>query len=276
MPDLIQAIILGVVQGVTEFIPISSDGHLVIVPWLLHLDQPSLLFDTVAHWGTLLAILLVFWRDLWAIAVATLTSLARRSLADPNARLGWYIVVGSIPVALAGLLLKDFIEGMYASPLIAGGFLLVNAAVLAGGELLAQQRIPTDTITTMTWRQAITIGLAQIIALAPGLSRSGSTIAAGLGTGLRRADAARFSFLLGTPAFLGAGLLQMGDTLASDPATVAAQAPMLVVGFIVAAIVGFVAIQALLAYVRHHSLYLFAGYCVVVGLLVIGLALFGY
>jgi undecaprenyl-diphosphatase len=274
--DIIQAIVLGVVQGITEFMPISSDGHLVVVPWLLGWEDQSLLFDTVLHWGTLVSIILVFGRDLWAIFLATLGSLTRRSLADPNARLGWFIVVGSIPAVVFGLLLRDFFEELSTSPLAAGIFLLVTAALLAGSELIAQRRQPTGEIENMGWGQVILIGFAQVAALAPGLSRSGSTIATGLGTGVRREAAARFSFLLGTPAFLGAALLLLVDALNEDPAAVQAQLPMMLVGAVVSAIVGYVAIRGLLAYLRRRSLYLFAIYCLIVGLLVIGLYLSGW
>ncbi len=275
MFEIIQAIVLGFVQGATEFVPVSSSGHLVIVPWLLGWATPSLLFDTVLHWGTLLSIVLVFWRDLWTIFVATLLSMVRRSLADPMARLGWFIVVGSIPAVFAGFLLKDPIEALFSDPLAAAGFLLVTAVLLAGSEQLARRRIPTDTLTTMRWPQAIVIGLAQAIALAPGISRSGSTMAAGLGMGLRREDAARFSFLLGTPAFLGAGLLQLNDALAAGSSAVVAQAPALVTGFLVSALVGFVAIRGLLAYLRRHSLNVFAVYCVIASLVVFARYLLG-
>jgi undecaprenyl-diphosphatase len=274
--EIIQAIVLGIVQGLTEFIPVSSSGHLVIVPWLLGWEHQSLLFDTVLHWGTLLSIIAVFWRDLWAIFVATLSSLVRRSLADANARLGWFIVAGSVPAAVTGLIFKDFFEGLFNSPLAVGCCLLVTASLLAGSEQLARRVQPTDDLTTMGWRQAILIGLAQAVALAPGISRSGSTMAAGLATGLRRAEAARFSFLLGTPAFFGAALLQLLDTLETDPSEVTLQMPELVVGAVVSAVVGYLAIRGLLAYLRQRSLYLFAGYCVVMGLLVITLALVGW
>lgn len=274
MFELIQAIVLGLVQGATEFIPVSSSGHLVIVPWLLGWEKPSLLFDTVLHWGTLLAIVLVFWRDFLNILVASLRSIGQRSLADPNARLGWYIVVGSIPAALTGLLLKDQIEGLFASPAAAGGFLFVTAALLIGSEQLARQRHRRKTTDTLTWTDTIVIGLAQAIALAPGISRSGSTIAAGLARGVRREDAARFSFLLGTPAFLGAGLLELGDALATDPAVVAAQLPMLLVGFFFSALSGFVAIRFLLAYLRNRTLYIFAIYCILMGIVVLALSFF--
>lgn len=273
--NIVQAIILAIVQGLSEFIPISSSGHLVIVPWFLGWDKPSLLFDTVLHWGTLLSIFLVFGADIWRIALATLGSLASRSLADVNARLGWFIVVGTIPALVTGLLFKDFFEALFSSPTAAGGFLLVTAALLTTSELIVRSRPPQGTLTTLTWRQAILIGLAQAIALAPGISRSGSTMAAGLALGLRREDAARFSFLLGTPAFFGAGLLQLLDAISVDAADVMAQAPILLVGLVVSAVVGYAAIRGLLAYLRRRSLYVFAGYCLIMGLLVLVLSFAG-
>jgi undecaprenyl-diphosphatase len=290
--EIIQAIVLGAVQGLTEFIPVSSSGHLVIVPWLLGWSHQSLLFDTVLHWGTLLSIVAVFWRDLWAIFVATLNSLVRRTLADANARLGWFIVVGSIPAAITGILFEDFFEALFSSPITVGFCLLFTAAILAGSEQLAHRSLHTqsvgselgpevgpevgDELTTMNWGQAIIIGLAQAVALAPGISRSGSTMAAGLAGGLRRAEAARYSFLLGTPAFFGAALLQLLDALEVNPSEVTSQLPELVVGAVVSAIVGYLAIRGLLAYLRRRSLNLFAGYCLVVGLLVIVLWFSGW
>ncbi|MCC6169447.1 MAG: undecaprenyl-diphosphatase UppP [Caldilineaceae bacterium] len=274
MSEIIQAIVLGIVQGATEFIPVSSSGHLVIVPWLLGWPAPSLLFDTMLHWGTLLSIVLVFWRELWAIFVATLRSLVRRSLADPNARLGWFIVIGSIPAALIGLLFLDFFESLFHSPLAAGYFLFVTAGVLSLSELIARRRAIGEDLTRLSLGQATSIGLAQAVALAPGISRSGSTMAVGLAGGLRRDEAARFSFLLGTPAFFGAGLLQLIDALSTDAAEVASQAPLLIIGFVVSALAGYLAIRGLLAYLRRHSLYVFAVYCVALGSVVVGLHLF--
>lgn len=273
MIEYFQAIVLGIVQGATEFVPVSSSGHLVIVPWLLGWPAPPLLFDTVLHWGTLLSIVLVFWRELWAILIAMLQSLARRSLQNPHARLGWFIVVGSIPAMVVGLLFKDFFESLFHSAQIAGLFLFMTAGFLLLSEWIARNRQATDDLDHMGWGQAILVGLAQAIALAPGISRSGSTMAAGLATGLRRDEAARFSFLLGSPAFFGAGLLQLIDALATDAGEVASQAPLLVIGFGVSALAGYLAIRGLLAYLRSHSLYIFAVYCVAMGLVVIGLSL---
>ncbi|MEZ4861561.1 MAG: undecaprenyl-diphosphatase UppP [Caldilineaceae bacterium] len=269
MLDFVKAIVLGIVQGATEFIPVSSSGHLVIVPWLLGWNSSSLLFDTILHWGTLLSIVLVFWRDFWAIIVATLRSLWSRSLADLYARLGWYIIVGSIPAALLGIYFKDFFEALFGSPLAAGSFLFVTAFLLISSELLLQRLTVRRPLEKLSWGDIIVIGMAQAIALAPGISRSGSTIAAGLARGIRREDAARYSFLLGTPVFLGAGLLQLLDVASTPGNDVVSQVPVLLVGFVVSAISGFIAIRFLLAYLRTRTLYPFAIYCILVGLLVV-------
>lgn len=275
MSEIIQAIVLGIVQGLTEFIPVSSSGHLVLVPWFFGWEHQSLLFDTMLHWGTLIAIFAVFWRDFWAIIVATLTSIVRRSFADPNARLGWFIIVGSIPAAVTGLLFKDFFESLFGSPLAVGFFLLFTASILAGSEVMMTRNRRKTNLTNMNWVQAIAIGMAQAVALAPGISRSGSTMAAGLATGLRRDEAARYSFMLGTPAFLGAGLLQLIDSLGTDPAEVSAQLPVLLIGLVVSAVVGYFTIRGLLAYLRTRSLYIFSIYCIIMGALVITLHIVG-
>lgn len=274
--EIIQAIVLGIIQGITEFLPISSDGHLVIIPWLLGWQDQPLLFDAVLHWGTLVSILLVFWRDLWTIFLATLGSITSRSLADPNARIGWFIVVGTIPAVVFGLMLKDFFEELSTNPLIAGIFLLVTAALLAGSEFIAHYRKPNGELSRMGWRQVVLIGLAQVTAMAPGLSRSGSTIATALATGVQREAAARFSFLLGTPVFVGAALFLLIDALRQDATAVQAQLPMMAVGAVVSAIVGYIAIRTMLAYLRRRSLNLFASYCLILGVAVIALYLSGW
>ena len=257
-----KAIVLGIVQGATEFIPVSSSGHLVIVPWLLGWESSSLLFDTVLHWGTLVSIAVIFWRDFWQMIVATLRSIATRSMADVYARLGWFIIVGSIPAAVTGLLFKDFFEGLFSSPTAAALFLLVTAMLLISAELLMRYADEFKGLEKMGWMDAIIIGLFQAIALAPGISRSGSTIAAGLARGIRRQDAARYSFLLGTPAFFGAGLLQLLDAIGETPEMLGAQVPTMAIGFLASAISGFIAIRFLLAYLRTRPLYPFAVYCI--------------
>ena len=271
MQELFRAVILGIVQGATEFLPVSSSGHLVVVPWVLGWPASSLLFDTVLHWGTLLSILLVFWRDFVDVIAASVRSIFQRSLKDPNARLGWFLVIGSIPAALVGLLFKDFVEALFQSPRATGFFLLATAGLLTLSEMLARRIQSQTPLDKLRLPQVALIGSAQALALAPGLSRSGITIAAGLVGGLRRDVAARFSFLLGTPAFLGAGLLQLADAIAVDRAEVVSQIPVLVAGFVASVVVGFIAIRFMLAYLRRHTLYIFAVYCLVAGLAVIAL-----
>lgn len=273
MTEIVKAIVLGIVQGATEFIPVSSSGHLVIVPWLLGWAPSSLLFDTMLHWGTLLSIAVIFWRDFLQMITQTLRSIVTRSLDNMYARLGWFIIVGSIPAAVTGLLFKDFFETLFASPTAAALFLLVTALLLVSSELMMRYAEKLRSLETMGWLDAILIGLFQAVALAPGISRSGTTIAAGLARGIRREDAARYSFLLGTPAFFGAGLLQLLETMDEPTELLAAQAPLLVVGFIASAISGFIAIRFLLAYLRTRPLYPFAVYCVIVSVAVLGLSM---
>ncbi len=271
--DLIQAIILGFIQGATEFIPVSSSGHLVIVRWLFGWEKPSLLFDTMLHWGTLLAIFIVFWRDLLAMIRAWFLSIARRSLTDPDARTAWFIIVGTLPAVAAALLFEDPLEAMFLNPRGVGFFLLVTAALLFFSEQWTQRRGQEGRpLEKMTWLDAILIGAAQALALLPGVSRSGSTIAAGLAMGIRRDQAARFSFLLGTPAFFGAGLLQVVKVMNADANLLVGNLAPIVVGFLASAVTGVVVIRFLLSYLRSHSLYVFAAYCVVLGLFTIGLS----
>lgn len=283
MFDLFKAFVLGLVQGASEFLPVSSSGHLVIVPWLFGWPSSSLLFDTVVHLGTLLSILAVFGRDFAAIVRATLRSLSKvlktggliSSLSDVNARLGWFIILGSVPAAVTGLLFKDALERLYHTPPAAAFFLAVTALLLAGSEWMSRNVAARAPLSAMSLRQSFLIGLAQAAALAPGISRSGTTIAAAMAQGLRREAATRYSFLLGAPAFLGAGLLQVGDTLATQPSAVLAELPALLVGFITSAICGYAAIRFLLAYVRRNSLYLFSGYCLLVSIVVLSLSALG-
>ena len=258
----LEAILLGFVQGATEFLPISSSGHLLLIPSLLQIPEPSLDLIAIAHLGTLAAILIYFWRDLWRIFVSFVDGLRqRRPMASTEARLGWFILVGSIPAAAAGLTLENLFESIFGQPVIAATLLLVTAALLVMGErLLSGQK----GLAEMGWRDAIVIGLMQMLALLPGISRSGSTITAGLACGLDRATAARYSFLLGTPAIGGAGLLAVIDLLQTPDLT--SQAPLLLLTFITAALVGYACIHLLLRWLRQRTLYGFAAYCAAFGL----------
>ncbi len=259
-----QAILLGILQGATEFLPVSSSGHLVIVPHVLNWPDPGLTLNVILHLGTLVAILVYFWSDLWRLALAALKSLRTRQLDDPDARLAWAIVVATIPGALLGVLLEDFFEQLFGIPTWAAAFLLVTAALLLVSEYFAKRELP---ITAVSWWHALWIGLAQALAIVPGLSRSGSTIAAGLLLGYRREDATRFSFLLSVPIVLGGGLYQVYKLLRAGVGV--AQLQIFGVGFIAAAITGYLAIAGLLMLVRRRSLWPFALYCATFGVLVL-------
>ncbi len=257
----IQALILGILQGATEFLPISSSAHLVLVPWLLDWRPPGLPFDTMVHWGTLVAVVIFFWRDLLRLIAAGARSLVHRSLADPEARLAWGIVAGTLPAAALGYLFEDQFEALFLNPRAVGGFLLVTALLLFISERWSQQRRELQEVNLM---DALLIGLAQAIAIAPGISRSGATIAAGLGRGLRRETAARFSFLLSIPAILGAGLLQGVKLAISDAPGNGVM--LLVIGFLAATVTGYLCIRFLLSFLQRGRLYIFAAYCALAGL----------
>lgn len=260
--SLLEAIIIGIIQGATEFLPISSDGHLVLIPAIFGLSRPDLVLIGLVHAGTLLAIVGYFARDLWAILRAVVAGLVRRRpFADDNARLGWLMVLGSVPAAAVGLLLKDWFEQQFESPVVAAVGLLVTAAFLVVGERLLRG---VKTIPQLTWLDTLIVGSFQVLALLPGVSRSGTTIAAGLGRGLDRPSAARFSFLVGLPAIAGAGLLSILDIF-----TAQGSLPLghYAAAFVAAAVTGYLCIAFLLSWVKRHSLYLFAVYCAVVGVL---------
>lgn len=267
--DILQAIVLGILQGATEFVPVSSSGHLVLVPWLLRWPEPGLVFDTIVHWGTLLAVLAYFWRDWWLLITGWLRGLLRLDWRDPHARPMWLLILGSVPAALAGFFLEGFFESLFSEPVWVSIFLLVTAVLLAASERMARQ---TRDGRDMNWRDALVVGLAQAAAIAPGISRSGATMSAGLWRGLERTEAARFSFLLGTPVIFGAGLFQLLGVLA-EPNPLA-HAPILAAGFVAAAVAGYVCIWALLRYLQRGRLYPFAVYCALAGTFFLLMAMF--
>ncbi len=258
--SIIEAIILGLIQGLTEFLPVSSSGHLVLLPTIFNMPSPDLTMVGLLHLGTLTAVILYFWRDLLNIVQGVLAGLAAREpMKDENGRLGWYILISSIPVAVVGLLFRDYFENMFVNPDSVAFMLLVTAALLVLGEkILSGKR----TIDRMGWLDAIIIGVTQMFALMPGISRSGSTIVGGLLRGLSRPDAARYSFLLGVPAIGGAGLLALLDIFGETPTESFLIYGM---GFVTAAVSGYACIHFLLSWVRKHSLYPFAIYCALFG-----------
>ncbi len=266
--NILQAVVLGTVQGVTEFIPVSSSGHLVLVPWLLGWQNPGLAFDAVLHLGTLLAVLVVFWPDLMPLAAAWCHSLTRRKLDTPQARLAWWIVLGTIPATLMGMLWEEQFEALFHSPLYVSALLLVTGLWLMLADCLGRKDRQAED---MRWWQSLLVGLAQGCAIAPGISRSGATIGAGLLLGLRRNVAARFSFLLATPIILGTGLLQVKRLLETPNPDTGLLA--LALGSVAAFVSGYVCIRFLLAYLRRHTLAVFAAYCWLVGLSAIAIGL---
>lgn len=260
---LFEALILGIVQGVTEFLPISSSGHLVLLPAALGWSSPSLVFDATVHLATLVAVVAVFWHDIIRLIVAWWQGLLRgQPLEKVESRLAWWIILGTVPGVLTGLLLEKPIEFLFTSPRAAGAFLLLTALLLVLAEILGRRR---RDITGITWLDSLLIGIGQAVAIAPGISRSGATISVGMYCGLTRESAARFSFILAVPIIAGAWLMQMVKLVGHG--SLSAEAPLLLVGFVAAAVCGYASIRLLLAYLRKRPLYPFSVYCVVVGIL---------
>jgi len=257
---LLEAIVLGLVQGVTEFLPISSTAHLRIVPALLGWADPGAAFSAVIQLGTVAAVLIYFRRDLWSLTVAALRSLARRQpLETTESRLAWFVVLGTLPIGVFGLIFKNAIETQLRSLYVISGSLMALAAVLFVYERIASHQ---RTLDQMTLKDGVVIGLWQCLALVPGASRSGTTITGGLSLGFRREDAARYSFLLSIPATALAGVFQLKHFLEAPekPPTVA-----LAVSTAVAFISGMAAIAGLLRYLRTRTMMVFVVYRLLLG-----------
>jgi undecaprenyl-diphosphatase len=254
-----QAIVLGIVQGLAEFLPISSSAHLILVPWVLGWDDPGLAFDVALHWGTLFAVLFVFWRDWINLISAGLRSIAdRRWLDTADRRLFWGLVVSSIPGAIVGKLLGDKAEETLRSPLLIAVTLSLMGVLLWAADIVGKKDKLAEQITMP---RAFAIGIAQAFALIPGVSRSGSTITLGLFLGYSREAIARFSFLMSTPIIFGAGILKFPKMLREMHS---GASPLgwdgLAAGCIASAIVGALVIRWLLAYLRTRTFAVFAAY----------------
>jgi undecaprenyl-diphosphatase len=256
--ELIEAVILGVVQGLTEFLPVSSSGHLLLGQYFLGLNQDrfGLSFDVALHMGTLVAVVSYFWRDLIRMALAFFRSFGHRDLAnDPDQRLAYLVIASTIPAALIGFLFEGFFESTVRSPwVVVFNFVLVGILFLVAEAVGSHRRLASK----LGFGEAFGIGLAQATALVPGVSRSGATITLGLFLGLRREEAARFSFLMSIPIIAGAGGLQLGEVLANGMG--AHEWLLFVAGFFTSALVGYFTIRFLLEYLTHHSLRVFAYY----------------
>lgn len=259
MLELLQAILLGIVQGLTEFLPVSSSGHLFLGQYFMGLDQNrfGLAFDVAMHLGTLLAVVAFFWRDLLNIGFAFLQSLSpgTRDLSRPDQRMAYLILASTVPAAVIGFLLEDFFSTAVRNPWVVVATLVVVGALFIIAEAVGSQ---SQKASGMSFRGALGIGFAQAAALVPGVSRSGATITLGLFLGITRQEAARFSFLMSTPIIAGAGSLKLTEAL-SEGMDVYSMT-LFVIGFVSSAVVGYLAIRFFIGFVAHHSLRAFAYY----------------
>ncbi len=262
---VLQAVILGIVQGLTEFVPVSSSAHLAIVPWLAGWSfepHAAFLFDVLVQLGTLVPLLVIFRADLARILLGVAKAVLRRGGSwNDDARLGLWVILGTVPAAVIGLAIKDRVEAAFAEPRVVFVFLMITGLMLIAGERMARRNRDLGQLSAV---DAIIVGLAQAFAIFPGISRSGSTIAAGRARGFERAEAARFSFLLAIPALAGAGLVA-----ATELSAVEGFSDLLgpiVAGTVAAAVVGYLAIRWLLAFLARRSLTVFAIYCFAVAI----------
>jgi undecaprenyl-diphosphatase len=277
--DTIESIILGIVQGITEFLPISSSAHIIIVPWFFGWGEPGLTFNLAVHMGTLLAVLLYFRADIMAMAMALPKGIAAgKPLADPMSRMALIILAGSIPAGVIGFIFGDQIENVFhdggnasvAMTIIASMLIVVGLLML-----LVERRLPQyREFERIGWRDGIMIGLAQAVSLIPGTSRSGSTITAGMILGLRKEVAARFSFLLGIPAVAAAGMLE-ASRLAERGIAADERLPF-IVGAVTSLVVGYASIAFLLKFLRTNSVLVFTVYRCGLGLVMLVLIAGGW
>jgi len=273
--NMIQALVLGIIQGLTEFLPVSSTAHLLIGQKLLGIpaSDATFAFLVIIQLGTILSLVIFFWKELWNIVKTTLTNL--RGLNDfqslPfNARLGWYILLATIPALIAGVLFKDLVKNLYSNQLLEASIRLLTAAILMSlAEYFGKRSRKLDSIT---WVDGIFIGILQIISVFPGASRSGTTISAGLFRNFDRPAAARFAFLMSVPVMLAAGAYE-SISLIKMPG-ISQFLPLLIIGFISAAIVGWFAVRWFMGYLSKHSLHIFAIYCLILGLVCLGFFFF--
>lgn len=276
-----QAIALALLQGVSELFPVSSLGQTILIPALLHwrninrADPTFLAFVTVLHLGTALA-LVIFYRNIWVrIVRAFVGSIVRGKMSDdPDERLAWLLVVGTIPVGLLGVLLKDPVRMFFGSAKLAAAFLIINAFIMFFGEFLrrrqkTQYHRADKRIWQLTWGQSVAIGFGQSLALLPGISRSGASMVAGLLADLNHEDAANYSFLLATPVILAAGLLEIPDLTGPGSHLVLVQA---IVGGIVAGIAAYASVAFLVRYFQNNDLRPFGWYCLIFGAVCLALA----
>lgn len=249
--DLFQAIFLGLVQGFTEVLPISSSGHLVLLPWFFDFPDPGLSFDVALHMGTLFAIIAFFWRDVLLYLKGFLKAIRKRELKDLDERIPFYIILATIPGVIFGIILNDYAETAFRNPLLIAGTTFFFGIVL----IWADNSRGSKEIKNLNVKNSFFTGLCQAIAIIPGVSRSGITISGGLFSGFNRETAAKFSFLIGIPIIAGAGLVEVRKIPVQEFSTLVFWA-----GFLSAVFASFISIKFLMNYVRNHKLNVFAYY----------------
>jgi undecaprenyl-diphosphatase len=254
---ILQAVILGLAQGLGEFLPISSSAHLVLIPWLLRWTDPGLTFDVALHVGTLVAVVLYFWKDWWQLIIKGFTD-----VRTVKGRLFWYLVVATVPGAIAGFLLEKKAETLFRSPLLIAIMLILMGIFLYWSDHRSSKKIEMNNIT---FRTSLLIGISQALAIIPGVSRSGITMTTGMLMGLTREGAARFSFLLSTPIIFGAAMVKLPG-LISNPSAITVD---FAIGMAVSCITGIASIGFLLRYVQTKDFLPFAWYRFALGALVI-------
>ena len=265
----LQVVVLSIIQGLTEFLPISSSGHLAIASRLFFHGDAGASFTAVSQLGTEAAVLVYFFRDIVRILKAWFNGLlVKAHRNNPDYRLGWYVIIGSVPIAVLGYLFKDLIRSEVRSLWVIATAMLLFSAVIAAAEYFGRQ---DRHLGQLTWRDGLFVGLAQCLALVPGVSRSGATISAGLILGLDRALAARFGFLLAIPAVFASGLFSLPDAFHPVSEGMSATGAQLAVSIVITFVIGYAAVAWLLRFLTHHAMYWFVGYRVILALTLMGL-----
>jgi len=254
---IVQSVVLGLAQGLGEFLPISSSAHLVLVPWFFRWTDPGLTFDVALHVGTLVAVVLYFWRDWWQLIIKGFTD-----VRSAKGRLFWYLAAASVPGAAAGYLLEKKAETIFRSPVLIATMLIVMGILLYWADRRSAKNVAIEDITFGT---SILIGISQALAIIPGVSRSGITITTGLLMGVTREDAARFSFLLSAPIILGAAMVKLPHVISNSSMITVS----FIIGMLVSCVTGIVSIGFLLRYVQTKNFLPFAWYRFMLGALVI-------
>ncbi|QPG71234.1 undecaprenyl-diphosphate phosphatase [Mycolicibacterium mucogenicum] len=263
-----QTIVLAVLQGLTEFLPVSSSGHLAIASRLFFAGDAGASFTAVTQLGTEAAVLIYFAKDIWRILTAWFGGLTDAARRTADYWLGWWVIIGTIPICVLGLLFKDQIRSGARNLWVIATAMIVFSAVIALAEYVGKQ---TRDVEQLTWKDSVIVGLAQCLALVPGVSRSGATISAGLFLGMNRELAARFGFLLAIPAVLASGLFSLPDAFKPVTEGMSATGAQLAVAIAIAFVVGYAAVSWFLKFLVRHSMYWFVGYRVVLGVTVLAL-----